>query len=299
MDKTHRFGFLTLTGPPNVGKSTLLNTLVGEKISITSRRPQTTWHRILGIKNLPLAQLVFIDTPGIQGDEKKILNRIINKTAISSLNEVDLVLMMIDCHGWTAQTRGILTHVRNAAAPCVLLINKIDRLQDKRQLLPLIAESRSIFDFKEIVPISAIDMADIHAFLDTLAALLPPGPPSFPVDQVTDRNEQFRAAELIREQMFLMLGQELPYSVAVEIIHHDYNEKGLLRIEATLWVEKDSQKSIVIGKRGEMLKTIGKNARRQLETVCRCRVYLSLWVKVRSRWSENMTLLRSLGYLEI
>ncbi|NKB62836.1 MAG: GTPase Era [Gammaproteobacteria bacterium] len=297
----HRFGFITLAGPPNAGKSTLLNRIVGEKISIISRRPQTTRHRICGIKTLPDAQFVFVDTPGIHSDEKKNLNRVINKTAVSSLNDVDLILFMIDTRGWNEQLEKTFKHVRNTNTPVILLINKVDQLKDKSQLLPLINESMVIFDFKEIIPISAISLDDVPGFLASLVKHLSEGPPGFPDDQVTDRSERFLASELIREQTFLRLGQELPYSMAVQITKYEYKEKHnrpILHIDATLWVEKPGQKSIVIGKGGGQLKLIGQHARKQIEYSLGCQVFLTLWVKVTKGWAENASLLQSLGYSE-
>jgi len=298
MASQHRFGFLTITGPPNAGKSTLLNTLIGEKISIISRRPQTTRHRILGIKTLPNTQMVFIDTPGIYTEERQNLNRVINKTAVNSLYDVDLILFMIDYRGWWQPAENAFRYIKNTSTPTILLINKIDRLKEKHRLLPLIAESINVFDFKEIIPISARFMKDKNHFLELLIGYLPEGSPCFPTDHITNRSECFLAVELIREQTFRLLGQELPYSTAVELIKYQYNNKGLLCIEVIIWVEKNGQKSIVIGKGGKFIKSIAKQARLQIEKSCGDKVYLNLWVKVRKRWAENNAMLHSLGYLE-
>ena len=297
----HRFGFVTLAGPPNAGKSTLLNRVVGEKISIISRRPQTTRHRICGIKSREHSQVVFVDTPGMHSDERRNLNRVINKTAVTSLNDVDLILFMIDHRGWSEALVKTFAAVKQANTPVILLINKVDQLKQKDALLPLIQDSMSRHDFKEIIPISALTITDIDGFLDLLVKYLPEGPPGFPEDQVTDRSERFLASELIREQTFLRLGQELPYSMAVEITKYEYkekHEKPILHIDATLWVEKPGQKSIVIGKQGKQLKLIGQHARKQIEYALGCQVFLTLWVKVTKGWAESTSLLQSLGYME-
>ncbi|MCY3768023.1 MAG: GTPase Era [Gammaproteobacteria bacterium] len=295
-----RFGYVALAGSPNVGKSTLLNKLVGEKISITSRRPQTTRHRILGVKTESDYQIVFVDTPGIHPSQGRRLNRIIVKTAISSLADVDLVLLLIDQRAWSGEQEWVLEQVTQNRIPVMLLINKIDRIRDKRTLLPLIEESRQRHPFVEIVPVSSrfSSAEDLRRISETIAKHLPVGPPGFPADQRTDRNDKFRATELIREQLFSVLGQELPYSTAVEIEKYEENDKQVLRIEAIVWVEKEGQKSIVVGKNGQMLKMIGMNARKQIEMTIHHKVFLGLWVKVRKGWSDSARQLHALGYTE-
>ncbi len=295
-----RFGYVALAGSPNVGKSTLLNKLVGEKISITSRRPQTTRHRILGVKTESDYQIVFVDTPGIHPSQGRRLNRIIVKTAISSLADVDLVLLLIDQRAWSGEQEWVLEQVTQNRIPVMLLINKIDRIRDKRTLLPLIEESRQRYPFVEIVPVSSrfSSAEDLRRISETIAKHLPVGLPGFPADQRTDRNDKFRATELIREQLFSVLGQELPYSTAVEIEKYEENDKQVLRIEAIVWVEKEGQKSIVVGKNGQMLKMIGMNARKQIEMTIHHKVFLGLWVKVRKGWSDSARQLHALGYTE-
>ena len=294
----HKFGFVALIGAPNVGKSTLLNKLVGQKISIISRRPQTTRHRVVGIRTEPQYQIAFVDTPGLHSDQKKSLNRVINRTAISSMSDVDVILFLIDYRGWNGKLRAVFQHASTRNTPVILLINKIDKLADKSQLLPLIKESSDIHDFAEVIPVSALKMAKPGEFCQLLARHLPEGPPGFPADQVTDRSERFFASELVREQTYLILGQELPYSIATQVTAFKKNDKGVLGIDVTIWVEKQGQKLIVIGKDGSQLKKIGSGARRQMEMVFDCKVFLNLWVKVKKGWADQDALLRSLGYSE-
>jgi len=298
---SHRFGFVALAGPPNVGKSTLLNRMVGEKIAITSRRPQTTRHRILGIKTESEFQIVFVDTPGIHSAKGKRLNKVIVKTAMTSLSDVDLILFMIDCHGWDSTLEMVLKQVAAKNLPIILLINKIDRVKDKRKLLPLMEESSSKHNFLEIIPLSSLGAGkdEILRVSKTIATHLPAGPPGFPADQLTDRSDTFLASELVREQTYSLLGQELPYSSAVEIVKFEKNQRNVLCIDATIWVDKESQKSIVVGKNGQMLKMIGINARKQMELVIHEKVYLNLWVKVKKGWADSVKHLNSLGYNEI
>ncbi len=298
MASGHRFGFAALAGAPNVGKSTLLNSLVGKKISIISRRPQTTRHRILGVKTSAESQIVFVDTPGLHNDQRKSLNKVINRTALSSMCDVDVILFMIDYKGWTAELRRICRQAQSKTTPVILLINKIDRLKDKTRLLPLIEASRQVHDFIEIMPVSALRPDDLDGFVKTVSSHLPEGPPGFPDDQVTDRPEPFLAAELVREQIFESLGQELPYSIAVEATRFETGEKDVLHIDVIIWVEKSGQKSIVIGKNGKQLKHIGMQARKQMEDSFDKKVFLSLWVKVKKGWADRAALLHSLGYTE-
>ena len=298
MSKPHRFGVIALTGAPNVGKSTLLNGIIGEKISIMSRRPQTTRHRILGIKTLANAQLVFVDTPGLHLDQPRNLNRAINRTAMNSLTDADLIVFMIDFRGWTSELEKLFSRVVDKNTPIILLINKIDRLRDRKRLLPLIEQSARIHPFQEIIPLSARQPDHIKSFVNVIVATLPEGAPGFPADQQTDRSERFFASELVREQTFRLLGRELPYASAVEVTKFDCSDDKLLRVSMIIWVEKASQKPIVIGQGGRQLKVIGERARKQMEKAFSVRVYLDLWVKVKKGWADNATMLRTLGYLE-
>ena len=298
MPEPHRFGVVALSGPPNAGKSTLLNRIIGEKISIMSRRPQTTRHRILGIKTLPDAQLVLVDTPGLQSNPPKPLNRVINRTALNSLSDVDLILFMIDCRGWTPSLEKLFAQVANKNTPVILLINKTDLLSDRARLLPLMAHSAQIHNFTEIIPLSARKLNDVEGFLKTITAALPEGAPGFPADQHTDRSQRFFAAELVREQTLRQLGREVPYASAVEVTEFQYDDDRRLSVAVIIWVEKPSQKAIVIGRGGRQLKAIGTNARKQMEKVFDARVRLDAWVKVKKGWADNAAMLRSLGYME-
>ena len=298
----HRFGFVALAGPPNAGKSTLINRLVGEKVSIVSRRPQTTRHRVLGIRSEDHYQAVFVDTPGLHHDQKKNLNKMINRTALASVTDVDLVLFLIDHHGWNPSSEKALRQVARSETPIILVINKVDTLKDRTRLLPLIQRSSELHDFAEIIPLSALrlesDQTMRHDFLQTLVRYLPEGPPGFPADQVSDRSVRFQAAELVREQTFLMLGKELPYESAVEVTRFDDSDDALWEIDMIIWVEKPGQKAIVIGKGGKQLGAIGTKARLAMEKAFDVRVRLNLWVKQRQGWADNASMLRALGYGE-
>ena len=298
MSQSHRFGFVALSGAPNAGKSTLLNRLLGYKLAIVSRRPQTTRHRILGIKTTESAQIVFVDTPGLHRNQTRNLNRVLNRTATDSLTDVDLVLFLIDFRGWLPHQLEAFKHIRDKGLDCILLINKIDQLKDKSKLLPLIQESSEIFDFKAIFPISALHLENENELLELIVSHLPEGEAGFPEDQTNTSSDRFIASEFIREQLFHRLGKELPYEAAVEITRFEWDDSDYLNIDATIWVEKDSQKPIVIGKSGAHLKTIGERSRHQIENYLSCKVFLNLWVKQRRGWAENAQFLKSLGYQE-
>lgn len=299
-----RFGFVTIIGKPNVGKSTLMNRLIGQKISITSHRPQTTRHRILGIHTDTQQQIVFVDTPGIHAvtkkSNRKTINKIINKTAIASIDGVDVICLMITAKGWTEQDKLVLQALRGNSLPVILVINKIDQLQSINDVLPLIAESSALGDFAEIVPLSALSKAksaNVDHLLQVVSKYLPCAPAGFDEDQVTDRGFRFLVSELVREQLFRRLGDELPYATAVEI--GEFKQKsGVYHIGADIWVEKDSHKAMVIGKKGEALKKIGTAARLSCEALLESKVFLELYVKVRSGWSDNARDLYALGYDE-
>lgn len=304
MSTEFRFGFVTIIGKPNVGKSTLMNRIIGQKISITSHRPQTTRHRILGIHTDAQKQIVFVDTPGIHSTAKKsnrkTINRVINRTAISSIEGVDVVFMMITASGWTEQDKLVLQSLRDTRIPVILVINKMDKLGKSEEVLPLIAESAALFEFAEIVPISATakaSAANIDHLVDVVSGYLPQQGAGFDEDQITDRSFRFLVSELVREQLFRRLGDELPYATAVEISVFK-QEEGVFHIGADIWVEKDTHKAMVIGKKGEALKKIGSAARRNCETLLDSKVFLELYVKVRSGWSDNARDLYSLGYDE-
>lgn len=290
-----RCGYVAILGRPNVGKSTLLNRLLGQKISITSPRPQTTRHRILGISTRPEAQLVYIDTPGLHRGGRRAVNRIMNRTAAGVLEEADVAVFVVEALAWKQEDEHVLELLNSAGVPVVLVINKIDRVDDKARLLPYIEDLRGRHAFAEIVPVSAAKGLQVAELEDVLARLLPEAAALFPEDQITDRSERFIAAELVREQLMRRLGQELPYAVAVQI--EDYKEEeGLVSIAALIWVERESHKAIVIGRGGRMLKQIGHDARLEMERMLGTRVFLQLWVKVKENWSDDERALRGLGY---
>jgi len=294
----HRFGVVALAGPPNAGKSTLLNRIIGEKISIISRRPLTTRHRILGIKTLRNAQLVFVDTPGLHGDRSRTLNRAVNRTALGGMDDADLIVFMIDSHGWKPGIEALFRQVASKETPVMLVINKIDRLRKREELLPLMEQSARVHDFAAIIPLSALKEKTPDSFLEAVIQLVPPGAPGFPADQHTDRSQRFFASELVREQLLKQLGRELPSASAVEVTNFEYRDDKLLRVGVTIWVERAGQKSIVIGQGGQRLKSIGERARKQMECAFGARVYLETWVKVKKGWADNATMLKLLGYIE-
>ena len=300
-DKDHKiFGFVALVGPPNAGKSTLMNHMIGTKVAITSRKPQTTRHRILGIKTTEEAQVVFVDTPGIHDPGKRQLNKVINKTAINSLEDVDIILFMMDDRGWNEEVELAFSAIGNPAAPVYLLINKTDKLSDKTALLPLIEKAKDRYDFAQIIPISAQQKRDTDALWLTLLKHLPADGMGygFPADQITDKSQRFLASELVREQLFRQLGQELPYATAVEVMRFEIEDEEFISMDMTIWVDRDGQKGIIVGKKGVKLKEIGTRARQQMQHLFGKRVHLSLWVKVRKGWADNARMLKSLGYTE-
>ena len=288
---------VTLAGRPNVGKSTLLNRLVGQKISITSSRAQTTRHRLLGIKTTERAQIVYVDTPGLHTDNKGVMNRYMNRVAATSLQDVDCVVLLIAASGWTRADEYPLKLATAPGIPVILAINKLDHLKDRARLLPLMEASSRKADFVEIVPVSARTGANTDDLEKAILKYLPEQPFLYPVDQISDRGERFFAEELIREQIFRGFQQEIPYVSAVKI-EQFRRAKGTLHIEATIWVEKEGQKPILIGKDGQRLKTIGSRARLAMQKQFAAKVHLQLWVKVRKGWSDNETALHRLGYAD-
>ena len=289
-------GYTAIIGRPNVGKSTLLNALVGEKLAIATYKPQTTRNRIVGIKNFENAQLVFVDTPGIHR-AKSPLNKYMVNIAVDTLASVDLILFLVEAGPEPHQEDPyILESLKSTGLPVILVINKIDLIR-KDMLLPLIDKFRSLHDFREIIPISARTGDGLSILVENIMKLLPEGPRYFPEDQFTESSERFLAAEIIREKIILLTEQEIPYASAVLIDTFKEDEaKNLIRIQATIHVEKESQKGIIIGKRGAMLKEIGTRARLEMERFFASRIYLELFVKVRKRWTENPRDLKDLGY---
>ncbi len=278
-----------------MGKSTLMNHILGQKISITSSKPQTTRHRILGIKTDERSQTIYVDTPGLHLDAKKAMNRYMNRAAASSLENVELILFVVDVNRWTEEDDNVLKRVREQNTPVVLVVNKVDQIKDKEQLLPLLQELAAKMGFAAVIPLSALKGANVPDLERVVYDALPEGEPMFPEEYVTDRTERFLAAEIVREKLMRSLGKELPYATTVEIEQFK-EEDGLLRIGALIWVERQSQKKIVIGKGGERLKEIGSMARKDMERLFGEKVFLQLWVKVKEGWSDNERLLSSLGY---
>ena len=286
---------MALVGRPNVGKSTLLNRLLGQKISITSRRPQTTRHRILGINSSEHYQIVYVDTPGLHAKAPRAMNRYMNRTASDSLNDVDVVLFVIEGTRWQEDDQWVLEKLQRLRCPVVLVINKVDCIKDKHELLPWIHELAGKRDFTAIMPVSALHGKGVPELEKALIELLPTSTPFFPEDQITDRSERFLAAEMVREKLFRKLGEEIPYGLTVEV--EQFKQEGKLRtIHALIWVEKASQKPIVIGKHGSRLKAVGSEARKDMERLFGSKVFLQLWVKVKEGWADDERALRSLGY---
>jgi GTP-binding protein Era len=297
MTDTHfRSGYVAIIGRPNVGKSTLINRVLGQKLCITSRRPQTTRHRILGIKTTEQGQFIYVDTPGLHSDNKKAMNRYMNRAAASSIEDVDVVLFVVEGLKWTDEDQKVLKRLqKDARAPVILVLNKADKLADKAALLPQIETLSQQFDFAAVVPISARKGMNTDLLEKEIAKLMPQGELIYDADQLTDRSSRFLAAEIVREKLFRFLGQELPYSLTVEVELFEEDE-GMYRIGAVVYVERSGQKSIVIGKKGEQLKLIGKEARLEMEQLFGCKVFLQIWVKVREGWSDNERMLKNLGY---
>ncbi len=295
-ESTKRCGLIAIIGRPNVGKSTLLNCMLGQKISITSKKPQTTRHRILGILTEGNNQAVLVDTPGLHLDEKRAINRLMNRAASSSIAEVGLVVFLVEGTHWTDDDELVLKKVRQSNVPCILAINKVDNVQDKEALLPHLKILAEKYDFQEIIPISATKGYNVDRIHELCFSALPEGDFWFPEDYVTDRSSRFMASEIIREKLIRFTGDELPYSTTVEIEQFKVDEKGILHINALILIERESQKRMVIGKRGERIKTIGIEARRDMETLFEQKVFLETWVKVKSGWADDERALRSLGY---
>ena len=289
-----RSGFAALVGRPNVGKSTLLNALVGEKLSIVTPRPQTTRHRILGVVTLPHAQIAFVDTPGLHVKAARALNKAMNRTAAAALEDADLVVLVLEALRWTSEDELVLGRIVRAAKPAIAAVNKIDRVRPRERLLPYLAELGARHSFLASVPVSALRSGNIADLRDTIAAHLPRGPALFPQGELSDRGESFRIAETIREKLTLELNQEVPYGIAVEV-ERLAEEEGVLTVDAAIWVDREGQKPIVIGARGERLKRVGRAARLALNEMLGRRLHLNLWVKVRENWADNARALRELG----
>ncbi|MFP5382867.1 MAG: GTPase Era [Gammaproteobacteria bacterium] len=294
-DSTARCGYVAIVGRPNVGKSTLLNRLIGQKLSITSRRPQTTRHQVLGIATDGNVQAIYVDTPGMHRAANRAINRYMNRAAFSSLEGVDVVIFVVEGLKWTDDDALVLERLAGATAPVLLVVNKIDEMADKQKLLPHLQWLAQQFAFAEIVPLSARGGHNVDTLAKLVAARLPRQEHVFGPDELTDRSLRFLAAELIREKVMRQIGDEIPYQLAVEV--ESFKEEGnLYHIHAAILVEKDGQKAIVIGRAGERLKKIGSQARQDMEKLFGCKVMLELWVKVRGGWADDERALKSLGY---
>lgn len=295
-----RSGYVSITGRPNVGKSTLLNTILGQKIAAVTEKPQTTRNRIIGIKNLEDGQIIFIDTPGIHKPRHK-LGEFMVREAKEAIKDVDIVLLMVE--PWSSketigihpEVKEILNLLKRVDKPVILIINKIDRIK-KPELLPLIEQYSRLFNFKEIVPISALYGDGIERLLKLIVEALPEGVPYYPRDQITDQVERFIVSEIIREQVMKQTEDEIPHCSAVEIVDWKERENDLISISANIYVERESQKGIIIGKGGQRLKSIGTEARKNIEGLLGTKVFLELWVKVKKDWRDNLNILRELGF---
>lgn len=291
----YRCGFVAVIGRPNVGKSTLINAIIGRKVSIVTSKPQTTRHRILAVYTTADAQILFVDTPGLHRQAGKAMNRLMNRTATAALKDADAVLFVSDATQWTAEDDDVLKLLHDCRAPVIALLNKIDRVRPKEKLLDVISQMAERREFREILPISAEKGDNLDRLLAILPAYLPDSPPLFPEDMITDRSRDFHVAEIIREKLTLMLHQELPYGLTVQVERFERGERGVT-IHAVIWVERDSQKGIVVGKGGATLKRIGRAARLDLIEHLGCRVHLELWVRVKSNWADSEKDLLSLGF---
>ena len=294
MVEQFRSGYVSIVGKTNAGKSTLLNSVLGQKIAITSRKPQTTRHRFLGIKTESENQIIFVDTPGFHSGQKRALNRYMNKVAANALRGVDIVLYLIDKLDWQEDDLQRLKSISNETS-VILVVNKIDKLKDKNSLLPFIEERNKDGLFSSIIPISALKDMNLDELVDLICDKLPYGSHLYPEDQVTDISEKFLASEVIREKCINRLGDELPYRISVSIDRFSESEK-VIHIDSTIFVEKQSQKGMLIGKSGSKLKAIGTSSRKELEDLLESKVMLKTWVKVKSGWSDNETILPSMGY---
>ncbi|MDF3127005.1 GTPase Era [Rheinheimera sp. 1928-s] len=290
-------GLVAIVGRPNVGKSTLLNQLVGQKVSITSRKPQTTRHRIVGIDTQDNYQTVYVDTPGLHIEEKRAINRLMNKAAASTILDVELIIFVVEGTRWTDDDQMVLNRLIAAKKPVLLVVNKVDLYKDKEELLPHLQWLGSQLEFQQIIPLSAEKGTNVQTLRELVQKQLPPCEFFFPEEYVTDRSSRFMASEIVREKLMRFLGDELPYAVTVEIERFKWEEKHY-HIAALVLVERDTQKQMVIGKKGERIKTIATEARKDMETLFEQPVFLQVWVKVKSGWADDERALRSLGYGE-
>jgi len=290
-----RCGFVAVVGRPNVGKSTLINALMGTKVSIVTAKPQTTRHRILAVHTTADTQIIFVDTPGLHRKARKAMNRMMNRTAASALADADLVLFMSEAGRWTEEDGDVLQRIQSVSAPVIAVLNKVDLIKPKEKLLEIISETSDRHEFADIIPVSAKKNDNLATLLSLIPGYLPKSPQLFPEDMQTDRGVEFRAAETIREKLTLSLHQEIPYGLTVQIERFE-TEENRTTINAIIWVERDSQKGIVVGKGGSVLKRVGREARLELKKQLQRPVHLELLVKVKDNWADSEKDLLSLGY---
>lgn len=293
-----RCGYVAIVGRPNVGKSTLLNHILGQKISITSRKPQTTRNNVVGIKTEGSIQIMFVDTPGMHLGQQKAINRYMNRAANTAMKDVDVVVFVVDRFIWTEEDEAVAEKLQHASCPIILAVNKVDQVEDKESLLPHLESLSQKLKFAEIIPLSALRNVNLDRLEQLIIDRMPEGMHMYPEDQITDRSSRFMAAEIVREKITRQLGDELPYEMAVEI--EEFKQEGnLLNISALILVERDGQKRILIGDKGERIKLIGTDARKDMEKLFDMKIMLKLWVKVKSGWSDDERALRSLGYNDL
>jgi GTPase len=290
-----RCGFVAVVGKPNAGKSTLVNALVGEKVSIVTARPQTTRHRIIGIRNRTDSQVVFVDTPGLHAAAGKLINRTMNRAAVGSLADADVVLFVIEADGWRGADSHVLERLGRTTAPVVLVVNKVDELKPRSRLLPLLTNAERRYPFAAVVPVSALTGENLDELMRVILPALPFGERFYPPEMATDRGRDFRIGESLREQLMSALGREVPYGLAVEIVAVE-ESASLVRVDAMIWVAKASQRPIVVGRGGEKLKLIGTAARLDMEKLLGRKVFLQTHVKVRRNWADDARALRQFGY---
>ena len=288
-------GYISIVGKTNVGKSTLLNVILGQKVSITSRKPQTTRHRLLGIKTIANSQMIFIDTPGFHKGHKRALNQYMNKVASSAMKGVDVLIYVIEGLNWTEEDQELIDQIPEGYETSVLVINKTDKIEQKEDLLPFIGSMSELNKFSDIIPLSALKKQNVSALVNSILLKIPEGDHIYPSDQVVDVSERFLASEIIREKCITRVGDELPYRISIAIEKFKEEDK-ITHIDATLFVEKNSQKGMLIGSSGSKLKSIGTAARLELEEVLQTKVMLNLWVKVKSGWTDDEAMLSTMGY---
>ncbi|GLS92255.1 GTPase Era [Psychromonas marina] len=293
---TQKCGLVAIVGRPNVGKSTLINALLGQKVSITSRKAQTTRHRILGIDTDGDYQTIFVDTPGLHIEEKRAINRLMNRAASSSINDVEMVIFVVEGTHWNEDDEMVLSKFKYLKCPVILAVNKVDNVEDKELLLPHLEELGKRYNFKHILPLSAKKGDNVEKIRQWSQEILPESEFYFPEDYITDRSSRFMASEIVREKLMRFLGDELPYSVTVEIEQFKQQANGMLHINALILVERDGQKRMVIGNNGEKIKAISTQSRLDMEELFDSKVFLEVWVKVKTGWSDDLRALHSLGY---